>query len=68
MEVIMFRYTPNGGTKRHSAQLGRAGPHLRRSRGDPGSHLRIVESSREYIEQEEIDNLMTMFTQKESKS
>jgi hypothetical protein len=64
----MFRTTPNGCTRRNMARFGREGPQIRGSRGDPGTHLRLVDTIRRDIKLEEIERILSIFTQKENKS
>jgi len=64
----MFRITPNGCTRRYMERLKRAGPCLRKSRGDPRPHLRLVDAKERFVEFEEIEKLLSNFKQKESTS
>ena len=64
----MFRRTPNGCSRRNMARFCREGPRIRGSRGDPGTHLRIVDTMRRDIKLEEIERILSTFTQKENKS
>jgi len=64
----MFRTTLNGCTRRNIARFGREGPQIRGSRGDPGTHLRLVDTMRRDIKLEEIERILSIFTQKENKS
>lgn len=63
----MYRITPNGCTRRHMERFGRAGPRLKKSRGDP-PHLRLVDAKQRYIEFEDVEKILLSFTQKERKS
>ena len=64
----MFRMTPNGCTRRYMERLKRAGPCLRKSRGDPRPQLRLVDAKQRFVEFDEIEKLLTNYIQKESKS
>jgi hypothetical protein len=64
----MFRKTPNGCTRRNMARFGREGPQIRGNRGDPDRHLRIVDTMTHDIKLEEIERILSTFTQKENKS
>ncbi len=64
----MFRKIPNGCTRRNMARFAREGPQIRKSRGDLGRHLRIVDTMRRDIKLEEIERILSIFTQKENKS
>ena len=64
----MFRIRPNGCTKRHMEQPNRAGPCLRKSRGDPHRHLRLIDAEQNRIVFEETEKLQLNQIQKERKS
>jgi hypothetical protein len=64
----MFRIIPNGCTRRQMKRLCRAGPCLKKSRGDP-PHLRLVDLEQRFIEFEEMEMSLIKYSQKkESKS
>jgi hypothetical protein len=64
----MFRRTPNGCSRRNMARFSREGPQIRGSREDPGRHLQIADTMRHDIKLEEIERILSTFTQKENKS
>lgn len=64
----MFRTVTNGCTERYTGRYGRAGPRIQRGRGDPDRHLLIVDTMRRDIKLEEIERILSAFTQKENKS
>ena len=64
----MFRLTPNGCTRRYKERFGRAGPCLKRGRGDPRSHLRIVDTAQRFLEFEDIEKILSNYNQKEKTS
>jgi hypothetical protein len=63
----MIRITPNGCTRRNMERLVRAGPCLKKSRGDP-PYLRVVDAKQRFVEFEEIEKILSNIKQKERKS
>lgn len=63
----MFRITPNSCTRRYMGKLGRAGPCLRKSRGDP-PYLRLVDVKQQLVEFEDMEKILCSFLQKERTS
>ena len=61
----MFRTIPNGCTSRNMGKYGRAGPRIKRGRGDPASHLHLVSKQNRDMEFEEIEKLIFNNTHKE---
>jgi hypothetical protein len=64
----MIRFKPNGCTERHMEKPNRAGPRLRKNRGDPYPYLWLVNALPRPDELENIGISTTSFIKKEKTS